>query len=572
MAHPILNRLLRRSDAAGKPGLVLDEYLDAYRRSPQTRQHIKLSVMEEPHCRLGCSMHRDAGSAEPHPAAFLYSIERLPSCMDRVNKVILAPGTEAFDQAGYIRPTDWPKVGARARRRQAHFDGRETLALVLISISDLDDVITSLCAYQIEWNKIHALLSHSEIGKQLIHGAIDATSASEDIRCTLGVSRQDWDMFIKVWGAGWGEKITAAAKAPKDLIVDRLPMGEIDFEAAAEEWWNKVLDHFNDLNLLQRPVYLVSANNHSLANIISGYSRSREKEIRRHVESLRDETIKRYWAKARFEPGGILLNLLYYGQKLYLEAYPELEGERIAMEEAAGVRRHLPACYPHLEAQVLDLSCLNNGLDPRLKKPPQKSKAVVINWDYPLGSAARHLLTCGLRRFPGFRGIYILGKSAAMIGRLGDVMIPSMVHDVHSEKIIRFNNALSLRRLLPYIDRIAAFEDQKTITVRGTFLHSWETVSHLHIEDYTGIEMEAGPYLSALYDYFHSDPAKGDRVIRVSPPGGLDIGVIHYTSDTPYNVRASLLNRRLGLAGLEATYAGSLAILNRIFELEAGAG
>jgi hypothetical protein len=44
--------------------------------------------------------------------------------------------------------------------------------------------------------------------------------------------------------------------------------------------------------------------------------------------------------------------------------------------------------------------------------------------------------------------------------------------------------------------------------------------------------------------------------------------MLHYTSDTPYNLRASLLSRPLGLTGLEATYCSSLAILQRILDQE----
>src|SRR4030042_1195358 len=57
-----------------------------------------------------------------------------------------------------IRTLEEANAGARARRRRCFFNGRETLACFIASRSDIDDVIPMLTAYQIEWNKMHALL------------------------------------------------------------------------------------------------------------------------------------------------------------------------------------------------------------------------------------------------------------------------------------------------------------------------------------------------------------------------------------------------------------------------------
>ena len=56
---------------------------------------------------------------------------------------------------------------------------------------------------------------------------------------------------------------------------------------------------------------------------------------------------------------------------------------------------------------------------------------------------------------------------------------------------------------------------------------------------------------------------------RGSGGGNLDLGILHYASDTPYSQRASLLSKSLGYEGIEATYACALAILERILGAEA---
>ena len=67
-------------------------------------------------------------------------------------------GQEAvvFRRYGYGRIEDWQAVEAPARRRRWFDDGEGTLAVLLASTSDLDDLLPTLVAYQVEWNKLHA--------------------------------------------------------------------------------------------------------------------------------------------------------------------------------------------------------------------------------------------------------------------------------------------------------------------------------------------------------------------------------------------------------------------------------
>jgi len=42
-----------------------------------------------------------------------------------------------------------------------------SLGIFVTNVSDLDDLLPVLCAYQIEWNKMHQRLSRSELGAEL---------------------------------------------------------------------------------------------------------------------------------------------------------------------------------------------------------------------------------------------------------------------------------------------------------------------------------------------------------------------------------------------------------------------
>ena len=65
-------------------------------------------------------------------------------------------GQEAkvFKDAGHRPDRGLEPLEAPARRRRWFHDGDGTLAVLLASTSDLDDLIPTLVAYQIEWNKL----------------------------------------------------------------------------------------------------------------------------------------------------------------------------------------------------------------------------------------------------------------------------------------------------------------------------------------------------------------------------------------------------------------------------------
>jgi hypothetical protein len=48
----------------------------------------------------------------------------------------------------------------------------------------------------------------------------------------------------------------------------------------------------------------------------------------------------------------------------------------------------------------------------------------------------------------------------------------------------------------------------------------------------------------------------------------IDLGIIHYASDTPYTQARTLGARGLSYYGMDSTYASSIAIARRILSLE----
>src|SRR5262249_59287178 len=124
-------------------------------------------------------------------------------------------------------------------------------------------------------------------------------------------------------------------------------------------------------------------------------------------------------------------------------------------------------------------------------------------------------------------------KAATLNGDVGDVLVADFVHDEHTANTYSFENAFSYADVAPYLERGSVLDNQRAVTVKGTFLQNREYLDLFYRESYTVVEMEAGPYLAALYEDTHvSRHPLGEAIhLRRLP---LDVGLLHYASDTPY--------------------------------------
>jgi len=110
-------------------------------------------------------------------------------------------------------------------------------------------------------------------------------------------------------------------------------------------------------------------------------------------------------------------------------------------------------------------------------------------------------------------------------------------------------------------------DNQKSVSVLGTYLQNAGVMEVIYREGYTDIEMEAGPYMSAVYELFRPKRHPVDEIVNLY---GLpfDMGILHYASDTPLTKGENLGAGTLSYFGVDSTYATSLAILRRIMQRE----
>ena len=144
----------------GGPGKrEVDLYVRTYTTLLQSSGAISVASLEPAHITAAASLHAGVLEREPDLNAFLYSVQRLPASISEVDLIVLGQQQQAFARAGYRNLGKWEVQSAPGRRRRWLFDGEHTLAAYIASTSDLDDLIPTIVAYQIEWNKMHVIIA-----------------------------------------------------------------------------------------------------------------------------------------------------------------------------------------------------------------------------------------------------------------------------------------------------------------------------------------------------------------------------------------------------------------------------
>jgi len=196
-----------------------------------------------------------------------------------------------------------------------------------------------------------------------------------------------------------------------------------------------------------------------------------------------------------------------------------------------------------------------------------ESRAVIVNIDYPLGMAAYNILREVAVYTAALRGVYVLGKAATLNADVGDVMISSVVHDEHSQCTYWLDNAFIVSDLAADLRFGTGLDNQRAVTVKSTFLQNRAYLDFYYREAFTVVEMEAGPFCDAVYEIADADRHPVGEAVNFSKLP-IDLGIIHYASDTPYTQARTLGARGLSYYGMDSTYASSLAILRRVLRLE----
>jgi len=551
----------------------IELYQRTYYSLLRTTAEVKIRSLEEVHSSIVSLLHPKARDDQPDMSAFIYSLLRLPPEMPEIKLVVLGQSIDVFERAGFGDITSWRETSAVARRRRCFFDNEDTLACFIASRSDIDDVLPLLTSFQIEWNKLHKKL-------QRIPASISLDELLEDdlgyssLADFLEIPSEDIDRLYAIWDQEFGFYLETIAETSCDLRI-RLLSGSLSaYRRATHAWWDCIVAEIPEIE--ERPIYFVSSNTHSLRNIISGFAQTQKDELLHYLEKPGNAGLLNEWKDIQAEKvPSSLENFYYYVLRKYKQT-PEgsaLKDKQLKHEIEGGVYRIPSKMSFDVEVQVIELSKVKTEfLDPRIKNEPwfkaiTLSDALILNLNYPLGMAAYNILSEVSFHNGSILGVYIMGKAATLNGVIGDVMISNVVHDEHSQNTYLFPNCFTAADVLPDLVYGTVLDNQKAVTVQGTFLQNASYMDVFYREGYTDIEMEAGPYLSAVYEMYRPNRHPVNEIINLYELP-FDLGIVHYASDTPLSKGKNLGAGSLSYFGMDSTYAVTIAILRRILQQE----
>ena len=187
----------------------------------QSSGEIKVESLVQAHLGMGSVLHPLAAQPQTDMGALLYTVRRLPTAISHCRRVIMGQSPQGFKAVLDADILSWEAVKAPARRRRWYHDGDNTLAVLIASTSDIDDLVPTLVAFQIEWNKLHRLLQ-------------DVDLSDEDARQAAGASPDDWRRLHEAWGESFDANLAAMHQLPFNERIERLsqvflgtPYGEI---------------------------------------------------------------------------------------------------------------------------------------------------------------------------------------------------------------------------------------------------------------------------------------------------------------------------------------------------------
>ena len=202
-----VRRAFAELDTPPKARREVELYVRTYMTLLESSGAVALRSLEPAHLTSGSSLHAGAEEPEPDMNAFLYSANRLPSCIVHVDHILLGQSRASFVNAGLSEIHGWEPVSSPGRRRRWYWNGSDRLAAFIASSSDLDDLIPSLVAYQIEWNKMSRLLRDVKDVQQeflsLEEGQAPSPELDKRLRDAVLISEADWKAFFSKSEMRW---------------------------------------------------------------------------------------------------------------------------------------------------------------------------------------------------------------------------------------------------------------------------------------------------------------------------------------------------------------------------------
>ncbi len=494
-----------------------------------------------------------------------YVIDRMPRGIEKCSKIILTAQEDFQD-------TSFEKIVPLKRRRFSYgVSDKEMCFVITTGKSEIYDILTHITFLNIEAQKIYRQvcnrskrlreewldlervagidvpLKGEELDKAIWNLSIILGRTYKETRETYECleknrldSQSNNGLFRIVYSIG-RRIIGEQDEGENELTVYFTPslLEMIDLQKYATLWAENLKNTLCTLQLQDRPVHIISANMHSMRNLLYGPG-----ALSQSGENVPDDLYEMV-REVRDREGAV-------------DTYAESHGFTF-LEDKSG---------SNIDVNIIDLTSIAaSDIHPAMRLDVQfmqENKPVLIVFDYAFGTQAFDIMDELLEPFqqsgePFFldiQSIAIMGKAGVLPGKKGDIMIATahVMEGTADSYIVNndlcptdFDNGLDV-----YIGPM--------LTVLGTSLQNRDVLERFHSSSWKaiGLEMEGGHYQRAISGAIIQG--------RISPE--MKTRYAYYASDNPLLSGQTLASGPMGEEGIMPTYMISKIILEKIGNYE----
>ncbi|WDF47579.1 hypothetical protein PQ459_03605 [Chryseobacterium sp. KACC 21268] len=488
----------------------------------------------------------------------LYVLDRLPEGIEECSFIHLT-SDEGFDKGSFE-----PIVPKKRRRNCYRIDEHQMNIEVLLGRSEIYDILTHLTFLYLEADKIRNIgfdlsedgrprriwkiieevakgeKKHSRKEKEvaLIHlSSFLGRTFDETLNAynSFGDDNNPDRLFKIIYWLGQVSLTDWKEVSEREIYFSSILQERVGHHLFGEKWANKIKQVLVENNLHMRPLHIISANMHSVKNMLfanDALSKKGTKEV--DYKLFADISNKK----------DLQTKVLDHALK---------EG-MIYIDDHSG---------SNIDVQIIDLAKteLKNSVFAGQKF---KGDDVILVFDYAFGEQAFEVMDELLRPYEVNGEVYmmkvksvsIMGKAGILTGGKGDIMIPTSHIFEGTADNYTFENALKLEDFQD--DEVKAFEGPM-VTVLGTSLQNKDILSYFMTTSWKaiGLEMEGAHYQKAI---------QVASKIRHHISPDLFVMYAYYASDNPLETGSTLSSGGLGLTGVKPTYMITHKIIEKILE------
>jgi len=488
-----------------------------------------------------------------------YIVQRLPMGIEEC-RYIKFISREGFEDSQFT-----PIIPSKRRRRAYRIDQEQMFIEMTRGRSDIYDILTHLTFMFVEaekirrnsedskgrklrdWYQLEEIVRlegegepfHLEVAYTYLSTLLGRTYQETVAACRRFASDPEVNSIFRI--TYWlGRQSTEEALEGKDreIFFSSALREQIGHHYYGEVWAGHLKSRMEQLQLLDRPIHIISANLHSVMNTFFAAKALKNKRKGSFLELM--EELSRDDRQAWRD------QVKAYALKNGMHHIADRSGTNIAVQlfDTAAIPMDALPDTLHLDTTYI-----------------REEKPLLLVMDYAFGEQAYETMDELLRPYPGPDGprnlrvesIAIMGKAGILEGGKGDIMVPTAHIFEGTADNYPFANEL---RAADFHGCGFGVLEGPMITVLGTSLQNKEILSFFRHSSWRaiGLEMEGAHYQKAI---------QAASRIRNSIKRNVALYYAYYASDNPLITGHTLASGSLGLDGVKPTYLITHTILRK---------